>query len=104
MPNLTQKALDVSLGTTAEVASKVDYAPTFRTLVKSRPKSNFDAIPDAHKEAATSGSKEGDVSMKAASKINSTAPVATVNDNQKVRRPILFVQVVQQEIPILICF
>jgi hypothetical protein len=48
---------------------------------------SFLSVGDAYNVAGISGSKEGDVPVRAASKINSTVPVATVGENQRVRRP-----------------
>lgn len=78
------KALDVGLGT-LEAASKIDITPLAATTDERRQKCKDDAVPDVRKVAAISDLREGDFSVKAASKINNAVPVATVDENQRVR-------------------
>jgi hypothetical protein len=47
----------------------------------------FLSVKDAYKVAAIRDLKEGDVSVKAASKIKNTLPVEIVDENRRVRRP-----------------
>jgi hypothetical protein len=101
-PVATQKTSEISLGTIG-AASKIDDSPLVAPADESRAKRNDDAVPDAHKVAAISNSKEGEVRVKAASKINNTAPVATLDENQRVRRPGR-ISLYNRKYLLLICF
>jgi hypothetical protein len=84
-----------------EATSKIDITPQSATADESRPTYKDDAVPDAHKVAAISDSREGEVRAKAASKIDNAAPVAIVDENRKVRRPVFSAPI---EMLFLICF
>jgi hypothetical protein len=70
-------------GTTAFLSQ----APNELVLKGAQTTTCFLSVKDAYKVAAIRDLKEGDVSVKAASKIKNTLPVEIVDENRRVRRP-----------------
>jgi hypothetical protein len=95
-PVATQKTSEISHGT-IRAASKINDGPLVVPVDESRAKLNDDV-------AIISGSKKGDIPVaKAETKINNAAPVATLDENQRVCRPGR-ISLYNRKYLLLICF